>query len=64
MSSRKSAKSTEIEIAQTVRDACISAVKRGFQDASMNGLCKEGSIEAAISAIQLLDMEKIIAESR
>jgi hypothetical protein len=63
MSDCKPVKSIRINIAQTVRDACIRAAKRGFRDASMSGLCSEGSMEAAISAIQLLDIEKLIAES-
>jgi hypothetical protein len=62
MSERKSVKSIELKIAQTVRDSCIRAAKGGFRDASMRGLCSEGSIEAAISAIQLLDIEEIVAE--
>lgn len=51
-----------IELAQKVRKACIASAREGFQDALMRGLCTEGAIEAAISDIQSLDLEKIIAE--
>jgi hypothetical protein len=62
MSDHTSVKTSEVENAQIVRDACIRAAEKGFRDASMSGLCSEGAIEAAVSAIQLLDIEKIIAE--
>jgi hypothetical protein len=53
-------KQTKIELAESVRKACIQAARDGFKDASMSGLCTEGAMEAAISSIQKLDLEKII----
>ena len=53
---------TQLQIAQKVKEACIQAAKEGFQDASMSGLCTEGAMEAAISAIQKLEIEKLIKE--
>jgi hypothetical protein len=53
---------TQVQIAQKVKDACIQAAKEGFQDASMSGLCNEGAMEAAVSAIQRLDLKTIIKE--
>lgn len=50
----------QYQIAEKVREACIQAAKEGFQDASMSGLCNEGAMEAAISAIQKLEIEQII----
>ena len=50
------------QIAETVKQACIQAAKDGFQDASMSGLCTEGAMEAAVSAIQKLDIQKILDE--
>lgn len=50
--------------AEMIRDACISAAKEGFMDASMSGLCNEGAVEAAISAIQNLDLAKILASEK
>lgn len=49
-----------IELAESIRKACIEAARDGFRDASMSGLCSEGAMEAAISAIQSLDIEKLI----
>lgn len=53
-------KSVEIEIAEKVQKASIKAAREGFREASMSGLCSEGAIEAAIGAIQSLDLEQVI----
>ena len=50
------------QTAKKVKEACIQAAKEGFQDASMSGLCNEGAMEAAVSAIQNLDIQKILNE--
>lgn len=50
----------KLDIAKIVREACIRAAREGFKDASMSGLCADGAMEAAVSAIQSLDLEKII----
>lgn len=47
------------QFAEEIRSACIEAAREGFREASMSGLCTEGAVEAAVSAIQLLDLEKI-----
>lgn len=52
----------QCQVAEKVKEACIQAAKKGFKDASMSGLCNEGAMEAAVSAIQRLDLKKIIIE--
>lgn len=52
----------QCQVAEKVKEACIQAAKEGFKDASMSGLCNEGAMEAAVSAIQRLDLKKIIIE--
>lgn len=52
----------EKQLAERVRKACIEAAREGFMDASMSGLCTEGALEAATSAIQKLDIEKIVEQ--
>lgn len=54
--------SSKNDIAERVREACIKAAREGFRDASMSGLCSEGAMEAAISAIQSLDMKDFIEQ--
>lgn len=50
------------QIADKIREACIQAAKEGFQDASISGLCRDGAMEAAVSAMQRLDLTKIYRE--
>ena len=50
----------KIELAELIRKKCIDAAKEGFRDASVSGLCAEGAIEAAVSAIQKLDPEQMV----
>ena len=47
------------ELAEQVREECIKAARQGFRDASMSGLCSEGAMEAAISAMQKINVRKI-----
>ncbi|HET6528588.1 MAG TPA: acetyltransferase [Balneolaceae bacterium] len=53
-------KSTGIELAERVRKASIEAAREGFKDASLSGLCSEGAMEAAIGAIQSLDLKQLV----
>ena len=48
------------QLAEQVRNACIEAARKGFKNASMSGLCTEGAMESATSAIQKLDIELIV----
>lgn len=50
------------DLAEKIRAACIKAAREGFMDASMSGLCTEGAMEAALSAMQSLDLQKVIAQ--
>lgn len=49
-------------LAEAVKDACIRAALEGYEDAAMRGLCPEGALEAAISAIRMLDLETVLKE--
>lgn len=49
-----------MRLARCVRDACIRAARQGYEDAAMSGLCEEGALEAALSAIQMLDLRAAI----
>lgn len=64
MKSKKELSSEEKELARKVRNACIEAAREGFQNASISGLCAEGAMEAAISAIEKLDIEQIIQSQK
>lgn len=49
-----------LELARAVRDACVQAALEGCEDARMAGLCWEGAWEAAIGAVQALDVGQIV----
>ena len=48
-------------LAQQVRDACIVAATAGYESALMSGLCREGAWDAAISAIQMMNLQEVIS---
>lgn len=53
----------KIDLAESIRQACIEAARDGFRDASMSGLCSEGAMEAAVGAMQSLDIEQLIKQA-
>ncbi|MEX2435396.1 MAG: acetyltransferase [Balneolaceae bacterium] len=55
-------KRREIELAEVIRKACVKEATEGFRDASLIGLCMEETMEAAVSAIQKMNIEKIVEE--
>ncbi|MGE0822064.1 MAG: acetyltransferase [Candidatus Binatia bacterium] len=52
----------EQRLARIIREACIQAAREGYEQAAMSGLCHEGAWEAAIGAIQRLDLEALLKE--
>ncbi len=46
--------------AQAVQVACIEAAIAGYERAAISGLCREGAFEAAISAMRMVDLDKLI----
>jgi hypothetical protein len=49
------------QVAEAARQACITAALAAYEDAGMLGLCAEGRWEAAVSAMQSLDVKDIAA---
>lgn len=56
--------SEEHRVAQAVREACIRAALAGYENAAMSGLCHEGAWEAAVSAVQMLDLDALLEKRR
>lgn len=50
------------EIREAVRAACLKAARDAFEDAGMRGLCAEGALEAALGAIETLDLDSLSVE--
>jgi len=51
-------------IAEHIRDACLEAAIAAYEDAGIRGLCGEGRWEAALGAIQTLDVQAVVRELR
>lgn len=60
MKNDKENRASDKVLARKVRNACIDAARDGFRAASMSGLCAEGAMEVAISAMENLDIEQLI----
>jgi len=54
---------SDMNIARAVQQACIAAARRAFADAAQSGLCGEGALEAAIGAIQTLDLAAVVRQA-
>lgn len=55
-----SGETTQLQVAEAVRQACIRAVLDGYQQAAISGLCHEGAFEAAVDAIRMLDLAALL----
>ena len=52
--------STMAGLATAVRDACARAAIDAYEDAGTQGLCLEGRFEAAVGAIERVDLAAIV----
>lgn len=50
------------DIARGVRAACLEAARQAYEDAGVQGLCAEGRWEAAMSALEAIDVQSILWE--
>jgi hypothetical protein len=55
------AMTTGRRLAEAVRAACLREALAAYEDAGIRGLCAEGRWECAVSAIQMLDLEALLA---
>lgn len=52
------------KLAEAVRAACIKAALEAYEEGGVLGLCAEGRWEYAISALQQVDLAKLIQDRR
>ncbi|HPE78377.1 MAG TPA: acetyltransferase [Gammaproteobacteria bacterium] len=52
--------SDQIRMAEKVRDACLQAALKAYEDAGISGLCAEGRWEIAVQAIRTLDVRGLL----
>jgi hypothetical protein len=50
----------EERIAETVRQACLEAALRAWEEAGISGLCAEGRWELAVDALRSLDLKAVL----
>ena len=50
----------EKALAERIRAACLKALLEAHEDAGVQGLCAEGRWEAAVSALERLDVCKLV----
>jgi hypothetical protein len=53
-----------LQIAEVVRQACIEAALRAYDDAGLSGLCQEGRWECAIDAMRALPLRLLLQARR
>ena len=51
-------------LAQAVREACLTAALRAYEDAGLSGLCHEGRWECAVDAIRTLDLQALVSRAQ
>ena len=49
-----------LQIAEVVRQACLTAALRAYEDAGLSGLCQEGRWECAVDAIRALPLRPLL----
>lgn len=54
--------SSELQLAEAVREACTRAALAAYESAGISGLCAEGRWELAVQAIRILDLQQIVDE--
>lgn len=52
--------SSQIQLAETIREACLQAALDAYESAGISGLCAEGRWEIAVQALRRLDLHPIV----
>lgn len=51
---------SEQQLARAVRQACLEAAIRGYDEARISGLCQQGAFDLALDRIRSLDLDEVI----
>lgn len=51
------------KLAEAVRQACLDAALRAYQDAGISGLCQEGRWDYAVDAIKSVDLAAVLKQA-
>jgi hypothetical protein len=50
----------QLLLACAVREACIAAALRAYEEAGLSGLCQEGRWEYAVDAMRVMDLRPVV----
>ena len=48
------------DLAKRIRDACLEAALRAYEDGGVQGLCAEGRWEVAVGALKTVDLAPLL----
>ena len=54
----------QLQMAEVVRQACIDAALRAYEEAGLSGLCQEGRWEYAVDAMRGVDLRPLVQALR
>ena len=52
----------DLDLPNAIRAACLAAATAAYEDAGFQGLCPEGRWEAAVGAVQALDLQAVVRQ--
>ena len=50
------------DLAKRIRDACLEAVLRAYEDAGVQRLCREGRWEVAVGALKTVELAPLLSD--
>jgi hypothetical protein len=50
----------QLELAEAVRQACIAAALRAYEEAGLSGLCHDGRWEYAVDAMRGMNLRPLV----
>jgi hypothetical protein len=56
-------KQRQLEIADAVRQACLQAARRAYEDGGISGLCADGRWEYVLDVLANLDLEAVLDDA-
>jgi hypothetical protein len=50
------------DLVKRIRETCIEAARRAYEDAGILGLCEEGRWEAAVDALKTVELAPLLRD--
>jgi len=52
--------SSQLKLAETIREACLRVALQAYENAGISGLCGEGRWEIAVQAMRSADLQPVV----